>query len=300
MPEPLAFLNGQLLPQSQASLSLSDAGFVFGATVTDFCRTFRQRLYLPERHLGRLIEGAARLGIRVSRSLDELVETAHHLVAHNAALLAPERELAMNCFITPGPLGYYSGTDDNGPPTLGMLTFPLPMGRYAGFFRDGVRLLTPSIRQIPRQSIEPSIKHRSRLHWWLASQEVHPHAADAVSLLLDEKGHVTETALANFLIVKDGTLLTPPSDSVLWGISLQIVEALCGKLGISFRQQSLPLADCRTASEAMICGSAFCVAGVSRINDHAIPWPGPVFERLLAAWSGEVGLNIRGQFFPAG
>ena len=39
MTEPLASLNGRLLPQSEAHLALNDAGFVFGATVTDLCRT---------------------------------------------------------------------------------------------------------------------------------------------------------------------------------------------------------------------------------------------------------------------
>ena len=43
MPEPQVFLNGQFLPLSEARLSWHDAGFVFGATVTDLCRTFRQR-----------------------------------------------------------------------------------------------------------------------------------------------------------------------------------------------------------------------------------------------------------------
>jgi branched-chain amino acid aminotransferase len=295
MSEPQAYLHGRFLPQSQASLPLHDAGFVFGATVTDFCRTFRHRLYLLDRHLARFRDGAHRIGIALPLAVEEIGAIAEQLVTHNAGLLLPEQELALITFITPGPIGYYAGKEGNGQPTLGMHTFPLPFGRYVGFFRDGVRLVAPAIRQVPRGCIDPSIKHRSRLHWWLASRHV---GENSIALLLDERAHVTETALANFLIVKAGTVLTPPADSVLWGVSVQVVQELCNELGIPFAQKSLSLDDCLAASEAMLCGTAFCLAGVSRINHHALPWPGPIFERLLAAWSQTVGLDIRAQFLP--
>lgn len=303
MPEPLAFLAGRFLPQREARLDLHDAGFVFGATVTEFCRTFHQRPYLLDRHLGRLQAGSEQLGIRLPMAPAELARTAEQLVAHNAALLGPGVELALIVFATPGPIGYYlgqAGGAGEAPATLGMHTFPLPLGRYARFFRDGVHLVTPAVRQLLGATIPPAIKHRSRLHWWLAEREVRRYAAGAVPLLLDERGHVTETALANFLLVRDGTVLTPLADAVLWGISIQVVEALCGRLGIPFAQQPLQVRDCLEAAEAMLCGSAFCLAGVRQINDHPLPWPGPTFARLLGAWSADVGVDIPGQILAAG
>ena len=48
-------------------------------------------------------------------------------------------------------------------------------------------------------------------------------------------------------------------------------------------RQGLCLADCATASEAMLCGSAFCLAGIRWIAGHDIPWLGPITQRLLAA-----------------
>jgi branched-chain amino acid aminotransferase len=297
MSEPLAYLHGRFLPQSQATLPFHDAGFVFGATVTDFCRTFRQKPYLLDRHMERLRTDAGLIGITVPLSMDALMAAATQLVANNAALLSPEQELALVSFVTPGPIGYYVGQEGTGPPTVGMHTFPLPLTRYARFFSEGPRLFTPSVLQPAQAS---GIKHRSRLHWWLASQEVRRLDSEAIALLLDRRGNVTETALANLLIVKDGRVLTPLASTVLWGISLDHVRELCSQLSIPFTSRPLSLADCISASEAMLCGSAFCLAGVSRINGHAVPWPGPVFEKLLAAWSAEVGLDIRGQFFPVG
>ncbi|RPI76089.1 MAG: branched-chain amino acid aminotransferase, partial [Planctomycetaceae bacterium] len=48
MSEPLVYLNGQLVPASQAHIAIFDAGIVLGATVTDMTRTFRQQPYRLE------------------------------------------------------------------------------------------------------------------------------------------------------------------------------------------------------------------------------------------------------------
>src|SRR5205085_190787 len=137
---------------------------------------------------------------------------------------------------------------------------------------------------VPAACIDPRVKHRSRLHWWRALHEVRHREPGAWALLQGLDGHVTETAAANFLIVRAGHVFTPPRSAVLDGISLRITEQLCGDLGIPFAERLLTVADCQTADEALLTGSAFCLAGVSRLNGAELPWPGPVTEALAAAW----------------
>ena len=133
------------------------------------------------------------------------------------------------------------------------------------------------------------------MHWWIAEQQAHDIDPSAAALLVDRAGHVTETAAANFLIVKDGTVLTPPRDTVLNGVSLQVIEELCGELRIPFAERTLTLAECQTADEAMLTCTSYCVAGVRRLDGVELPWPGPVWRRLLAAWSERVGVDIEAQ-----
>src|SRR5205807_4499414 len=57
------------------------------------------------------------------------------------------------------------------------------------------------------------------------------------ALLLDEHGHVTETAGANFLLVQGGAVLSPPRSSVLGGVSLQVVQELFAELRLPFLEQ---------------------------------------------------------------
>ncbi len=302
MSEPLAYLDGRLVPQHETRLPLHDAGFVMGATVTDLCRTVRHQLYRWPDHLARFRRSCRSARIDLPLAAEEIERRAEELVAHNARLLAPEQDLALVLLATPGPIGYYAGLPGgpgDAPPTFAMHTFPLPLARYRRFFEEGVRLVIPATRQVPAVCVDSRLKQRSRMHWWLAEQEAHRIDPLASALLLDLDGFVTETAAANFLLVRGGTVLTPPRQAVLEGVSLRVVEELCAGLGIHFAERPLRPHDCLNADEAMVCSTPYCLAGVSRMDGAPLPWPGPVFRRLLEAWGRQLGLDIAGQIRDA-
>ena len=140
MQTPLAYLNGRLVPFADAALPLHDAGFASGATVVDNARTFRHRLFRWPDHLARLRRDCATCCVPLEASDEQLTATAEELVVHNARLLPPGGELQLVTFATPGPLGFYLGEAANVPPTLGMVTYPLPFARYRPFFTEGVTL----------------------------------------------------------------------------------------------------------------------------------------------------------------
>ncbi|MFO0842840.1 MAG: aminotransferase class IV [Gemmataceae bacterium] len=107
---------------------------------------------------------------------------------------------------------------------------------------------------------------------------------------------MTETAIGHLLLVRAGTVVRPPRGSVLDGVSLRVVEELCGRLGIPFTVAPFTLAEAQSADEAMLTGTAFCLAGVRWLEGTTFPWPGSITSRLLWAWGEEVGLDIAGQF----
>jgi branched-chain amino acid aminotransferase len=292
MSEVLAYLNGNLVPQSQAAIALNDAGFIFGATVTDLCRTFRHRLYRWQEHWARFQRSCQSAYIELPNADTVLSHAAEKLVGHNAKLLGPNDDLALVLFATPGPIGFYLGQASAHRPTVGMHTFPLPFARYRPWIENGVVLATPKVRAVPAVCVPPHIKQRSRMHWWLAQHEVHEGAQ---ALLLDLDGNVTETASSNLLIVKDGTLVSPPLESILDGVSLGVVRELAAKLGVALAYRRLSLDDCYGAEEVLLTCTSYCIAGVRRINDQTIRWDGPILQRLVEAWNAEVGIDIRRQ-----
>jgi branched-subunit amino acid aminotransferase/4-amino-4-deoxychorismate lyase len=297
MNEPLVYWNGRRLPQSDARLALNDTGFVFGATVTDLCRTFRHRLYRWDDHLARFRRNCRSAYIDHLMSDAEWTQHAAELVAHNAALIGAKDDLALVLIGTPGPVGFYLGepTKPGEQPTFGMHTFPLPFARYRPWIEHGVVLRTPSVRAVPAACVDPHLKQRSRMHWWLAEQEVRRVQPDAQALLLDEYNCVTETASANFLLVKDGAIVSPPRENVLDGVSLRVVSELCAALNLRIETRQISLDECHAAEEAMLTCTSYCIAGVRSINERTLRCPGPMLQRLTAAWSAAVGVDISAQ-----
>src|SRR5262249_23581799 len=148
-------------------------------------------------HLARFRAGCSACSVSLLVSDDELAAIAERLLAHNAALLSPGQELALVFLATPGPVGYYLGQPGGAghrPPTLVLHTFPLPFARYAPLSERGARLVTPPTRQPPPATIDPHVKQRSRMHWWVADRQARLVSPGASALLLDSDGHVTETA----------------------------------------------------------------------------------------------------------
>ncbi len=109
MSEPLVFLNGQMVPASQAHLAVYDAGVVLGATVTELVRTFRKQPYRLDDHLGRLAHSLHYVRFDIGLSMADLAQTVRKLVAHNAAMLTAEEELGVVIFVTAGEYPTYAG-----------------------------------------------------------------------------------------------------------------------------------------------------------------------------------------------
>jgi branched-chain amino acid aminotransferase len=291
----LAWSNGRFVPPAELTLSFADAGFVSATTVTDYCRTYHQRLFRWPDHLARFRRDCDAIGIPLPYSDTELTNAAGQLVAGRAATTG--EEVSLITFASPGPIGYLLGDDANGPPTVAMHTLPLPRVRYRRYFAVGVTLRVVGVLPSDPGGIVPfGVKHRSRLHWHLAARAAREFPG-AVAVLTDQHGHAADTAVGTVLTVADGVVIRPPRGAVLDGISAGLVSELCGKVGVPYAEATL---DYRAlppgVTEMMLTGSAFGLAGVRSFDGRDYDWPGPVFRRLLAAWNDLVGLDIARQF----
>jgi branched-subunit amino acid aminotransferase/4-amino-4-deoxychorismate lyase len=298
--EPLVYLNGRMVPASEAHLAIYDSGVVLGATVTELTRTFRKQLYRLSDHLDRLFRSLRYTRMDIGLSKEELVSIAHELVAHNAQMLDDDGELGLIQFVTAGEYPTYagmSGRPARTTPTVCVHTFPMPFELWARKMQQGAHLVTPSIRHVPPQCYDPKMKYRSRMHFYLADKEAQLVDPEASALLLDLDGNVTETAAANFLMVERGTVVSPTLVNTLPGISRATVIELAGKLGIPFVERDIQVFTAVNADEAFTTSTPYCLMPVSKINGVPIGdgKPGPMFRRLIDAWSQEVGLDIAKQ-----
>lgn len=305
--EPIVYLRGQFVPASQAHIAIYDLGIILGATVTEMTRTFRQVPYRLDDHLARLYRSIKYCRFAVDVSPAELRAATLRVVQHNASLLPEGIELGIVHFITAGENRLYAGSAGSGGamvPTVCIHTFPLPFSLWRDFFVTGAHVVTPSTRHIPPECLDPKMKYRSRLHWWIADGETHLADPKGISLLLDLDGNITECAGANFLIVHKGAVISPTTKNILPGISRDVVIELCAQQGIPFLERDLQTYDVINADEAFMSTTPYCIGPVTRINGLPIGdgGIGPVTRRLLDAWSAAVGLDLVRQIldYPAG
>lgn len=298
--EPVVYLHGEFVPASQAHIAIFDAAVVLGATVTDLTRTFRHQPFRLDDHVARFYRSCKYARILPPITAQQTSEVAAELIRRNAALISPAQELALVQFISPGEFRVYAGAAGSAgdmSPTYCMHTFPLPFQFWRHYFTDGVHVITPSVRHVPPQCVDPKIKCRSRMHWWLADQETHLVDPRAVSLCLDLDGNVAETSGSNFLIYSGGQMISPGRRHVLGGISVETVKELCGELNICFAERDIQVYDVMNAEEAFLASTPYCLAPVTRINGVSIGdgKPGPMLHRLLERWSARVGVQIAEQ-----
>ena len=284
MADPLAYWNGRFLAAAELAIPLDDLGFLWGATVTDRARTYNGKLFRLADHVARFRRSCDLCRISQPVADAEIVAISERLVASNLPLAGTDGELVLVMFATPG--------DGRGNPTLSLHTVPFSFETYRTLLQSGATLVTPSVRNLPPECVPPAAKMRSRLFWWIAEQEAQTVDPHAHALLLNRDQFVTETCIANFAVVRRGTVLTPPRSTVLDGVSLRVVEELCGELGVPFAETPLGLEDCYTADEALVTSTPYGVAGVAAINGRRLSFPGPVLSRLHAAWSRMVGRDI--------
>ena len=166
-------------------------------------------------------------------------------------------------------------------------SFPLVPRLWKDAFTTGLHCITPSVRHWPPQCLSSKIKHRNRLHMWIGDQEAHLGDPEAIGLYLDLDGNIAETSGSNFVVYRDGKVLSPHRKNILWGISLTVLTEILAEMGIPFLEDDLQTHDAMNADEAWLPTTPYCLGPVVSINGTAIGdgKPGPMWRRILSRWS---------------
>ena len=296
MQEPIAYLKGKFVPASECVLPIYDLGIVLGAAVTDFLRTFHQRPYRMEDHVQRFYRSCKYARIDPPVDLQESIDISEKLLAENSRLL-PGVELGLIYYMTAGENTVYagaSGVPSQLTPTYVQHTFPMQFHLWRNTFLHGVHCVTPAPRHWPPQCLSSKIKNRNRLHMWIGEREVQAVDKSAMPLFLDIDGNVTETGGSNFVIFRDGQVVSPHRKNILWGISLTVLAEICAEMNIPFVEADIQTYDIVNADEAWVPTTPFCLGPVVRINGAPIGdgRPGPMWRKILDRWSEIVEKDI--------
>jgi len=288
MADRLVYLNGSMVPEHQATVSVFDRGFMSGIGVFEKTRTFRHVPFRLDEHLRRL-DGSLRVTrIDPGLSIAELRQRTLEVLAANLPLLAADEDYSIAHFISLG-----AGSR----PTVVIYTQPLALAAIARQYRTGAHVVSSAVDQSPVRVVDPKMKTTSRIHLHLATQSAKLVDPEAYPLLLDPSGNVTELNAANIWIVRDGVAITPPGRSVLRGITRDVVLEIAPGAGVQVREADFQVYDVITADEAFLTGTTPSILPVTRVNGLPIGdgRPGMTVACLQRAFSELVGVDIVAQ-----
>jgi D-alanine transaminase len=270
MPD-VGFLNGAFMPLDDVKVSIEDRGFQFGDGVYEVVRTYGGVPFQLDAHLERLERSARAIHLSMpGRSMgwkDWVLEGIKRSgYSECKVYLQVTRGTAPRDHLFPSGVA----------PTIVMSVREM-RALDPALRRRGVAVVTMEDLRWGRCDI----KSIALLPNVLARQ--HASEAGAFEAVLVRQGMVTEGAVSNVMIVRDGRVITPPEGAhILSGVTRQLVVDQAREAGIPVEERSIGLDEFRQAEEVFLTGTTVEVLSVVRIDDATVGsgYPGRLTERL--------------------
>ncbi len=274
------WLNGKLVEQQDARLSVFDHGTLYGDGVFEGIRIYDRRIFQRQAHVDRLFESARKIRLPIEQTKQEIVDAMYETIAAND--------------ITDG---YIRLVVTRGAGTLGLSPFKCShpstfiiadsIKMYPQeMYDNGMAVIIAKTVRVSANMIDPRVKSLNYLNNICAKIEA-IDAGVAEAIMLNVHGNVAECTGDNIFIVKDGQVITPdPEAGILVGVTRQVVMSLAGELGLTVIERTVTPEDLSQADECFLTGTAAEVIAVTKIDETTIGGGevGPITTKLLAAF----------------
>ena len=297
MTERLVYLSGELVPESEAKISIFDAAVNLGHCVTDSARTFRHSPFKLDQHIARLYDSLKVARINPGITQQDMLAATLDLLERNLKLYRAEDDCWIVHNVSAGMAPMGPSPVQSSKATIMIANQPLNLTGWQKYYHEGCHAVTPFSRQIPSQSLDARIKNRSRMFYTLAEQEVKIVDNDAQSVILDTDGFVAENKGGNVFLVKNGVVRTPTSINGLAGVTRQTTLEICDTLGIPHEETRLLPYDLYTADEVFFTSTPYCLMPATRFNGLPVGdgQVGPVSQAILQGWFDLTGVDVIAQ-----
>ncbi len=259
-----AWLNSRLVPSNQVNIHLSSVGVNYGAGVYDVmrCREVggQAAVFRLDDHIDRFYYSASSLRMQLPVEKNQFKQAVIETVKANSMTEGEIRLLALCGF---GRRGLF-------PPKSEV---------------DTAIVLLPSTDLEPRDGYSVNVSQVIRPHplSTVIDAKIIGHYASSILgvvdaaemgvksvVMLDWEGNVAEGPIANFFMVSDGTLFTPPSGRILPGMTRDTIIKLAQSMGIEVRQEFFKTDFLQKASEAFFTGTSLGVFPIAELEGRSL------------------------------
>lgn len=274
------WMNGNLVEQSQAKVSVFDHGLLYGDGVFEGIRVYSGRVFELAAHLRRLYESAKVIRLNIAMTVEAMAKAVEETVKANGISDGYIRLLVTRGI---GSLGLNPFTCKE--PQVIIIADQIQL--YAKeLYEKGMKIICAATQRNHPLSLPPQVKSLNYLNNLLAKMEaIDSNVHEAI--MFNHMGFVAEASGDNVFIVRDGAVLTPPPQAgSLEGITRGIVMKLAAEMGMKVIEENLTRFDLYVAEEIFLTGTAAEVIGVVDVDSRPIGngKPGPITKKLSEAF----------------
>jgi branched-chain amino acid aminotransferase len=272
------WLNGNLIPWSEATVPLLSHGFSRGSA---FFEVFGVHVgpkgpmaFRMDQHLKRLLGSAELLEMKLAYSTEEIIAAVKSTVAVNnlgrglIKMLAYWGEEAIINLVLDVKLD--------------LAIFAIPQSDDLKLDQaSAISACVSKWRKIHPATVPVAAKACSNyLNGYLVRKDANNRGFD-IGIALDTDGFLAEGSIESVFIVKDGVLKTPPLGRILSSITRMSILEAAAKIGIPTREIAISAEELSDADEIFTCHTGIKVEPIARLEDRGFETPGPVTGQVM-------------------
>ena len=281
------YMNGQLVDEKDAKVSVFDHGLLYGDGVFEGTRVYNGRVAFLDEHVGRLFESAKVIDLDIGMTQEEIKAATVEACKANGIENGYIRHVVTRGVGTLGLNPYMCEKASVIIIAAGIQLYP------ADLYETGLKIITAgTIRNMP-EALNPRVKSLNYLNNIMAKIEA-INAGVKECLMLNSQGYVAEASGDNVFALKGNKLITPPAwCGGLEGITRNKVMELAADLGLDVSETVMTRYEIWTADEVFLTGTAAEVIPVIELDKRTISdgKPGPITKKLIEAYHQFVNTN---------
>ncbi len=273
----IIFMNGQMVPEEKAVVSVFDHGFLYGDGVFEGIRAYSGRIFKLEEHIQRLFESAHSIMLPIPYDHHQMIRAVVDTVNANNLKDAYIRVVISR---GAGDLGLDPQKCKSSQVVIiadKIKLFPEEL------YEEGLSVVTVATRRNNADALDPKIKSLNYLNNVLVKIEAN-RAGVLEAVMMTPQGYICEGSGDNIFIYRKGKLLTPPPYlGILEGITRDVIIQLAHQEGIQVVEEPFTRHDLYVADECFLTGTAAEVIPVTEADSRSIGSgkPGPITRRLM-------------------
>jgi len=260
----LIYLDGELVPEKEAKVSVFDHGLLYGDGIFEGIRVYEGNIFRLSAHIERLYESAKTIGMEIPMTYEEVEAATARTVEANGM-----SDAYIRLVVTRGRGDL--GIDPTSCPRPTFIIICATIQLYPEkFYETGIPLITASTRRIPMECLDPRIKSLNYLNNILAKIEARK-AGVPEAVMLNLSGRVAECTADNIFIWRNGKLKTPRlTEGALPGVTRWATLELAHESGLRVKETVLGLHDLYNADECFLTGTGAEIVPVVAIDGRQI------------------------------